>query len=93
MLQETNPLMANDPDVIKQTAELLERSFRSELRTKGFPDSGKLKCPFVRKAAISPDIIKLTEQCVLPEGGKWDQDVLVMKRDNRWRVVLVPPVF
>jgi hypothetical protein len=93
MLQETNPLMADDPDAVKQAATLLEQSFRSDLRTKGFPDYGKLKCVFAAKAPISPDIIKLTEQCVLPEGGQWDHDVLVMRRDNRWRVVLVPPVF
>ncbi len=93
MLQETNPLMADDPDAVKQAATLLEQSFRSDLRTQGFPDYGRLKCVFVGKAAISPDIIKLTEHCVAPEGGQWNQDVLVMRRDNRWRVVLAPPVF
>ena len=93
LLQETNPALANDADSIKQTAEVLELSFRDELRTKGFPDFGKLKCSFVGKAQLSPGLIKLTEQCVFPEGGKSVQDLIVMKRDLGWRVVLVPPVF
>ena len=93
LLQETNPALANDPDSIKQTAEVLELSFRDELRTKGFPDFGRLKCSFVGKAQLSPGLIKLTEQCVFPEGGKSVQDLIVMKRDLGWRVVLVPPVF
>ena len=93
LLQETNPALANDADSIKQTAEVLELSFRDELRTKGFPDFGKLKCSFVGKTQLSPGLIKLTEQCVLPEGGKSVQELIVMKRDLGWRVVLVPPVF
>jgi hypothetical protein len=93
LLQETNPALANDADSIKQTARVLELSFRDELRTKGFPDFGKLKCSFVGKAQLSPGLIKLTEQCVFPEGGKSVQDLIVMKRDLGWRVVLVPPVF
>ena len=93
LLQETNPALANDPDSIKQTAEVLELSFRDELRTKGFPDFGRLKCSFVGKAQLSPGLIRLTEQCVFPEGGKSVQDLIVMKRELGWRVVLVPPVF
>lgn len=93
LLQETNPALANDADSIKQTAEVLELSFRDELRAKGFPDFGKLKCSFVGKAQLAPGLIKLTEQCVFPEGGKSVQDLIVMKRDLGWRVVLVPPVF
>jgi hypothetical protein len=93
LLQETNPALANDADSIKQTAKVLEQSFRDELRTKGFPDFGKFKCSFVGKTQLSPGLIKLTEQCVFPEGGKSVQDLIVMKRDLGWRVVLVPPVF
>jgi hypothetical protein len=93
LLQETDPALANDAETIKRTAAVLELSFRDELRTKGFPDFGKLKCSFVGKAQLSPGLIKLTEQCVFPEGGKSVQDLIVMKRDLGWRVVLVPPVF
>lgn len=93
LLQETNPALANDAETIKQTAAVLELSFREGLRTKGFPDFSKLRCSFVGKTQISPGLIKLTEQCVFPDGGKSVQDLIVMKRDLGWRVVVVAPVF
>ena len=91
MLQKINPTLADDAEIINQAAEDLERSFRSELRTKGFPDFGKLKCAIVGKAQISPGLVKLTEQCVSPDGGKSVQDRIVTKRDLGWRVTLPPP--
>jgi hypothetical protein len=93
MLQETNPALANDPDTIKQTAVGLERSFREGLRINGFPDFGKLKCSFDGRAQISQGLIKLTEVCLSPDGSRSSQDVIVMKRDAGWRVVLMSPVF
>jgi hypothetical protein len=91
MLQKINPALANDPEIIKQTAQVLEQSFRDELRTKGFRDFAALKCSFVGKAQISPELIKLTEQCESADGGKSVQDRLVTKRDLGWRVTLPPP--
>ena len=90
MLQKMDPKLAGDAEVLKQTAEALELSFRQELRTKGFPDFAKLKCSFVGKAEISPALVKLTEQCVFPDGGKSVQDLFVAKRDRGWRVVNMP---
>jgi len=91
MLQKINPTMANDPEIIKQSAQARELAFRNELRTKGFPDLAKLKCSLVGKAHISPELVKLTEQCVFPDGGKSLQDLFAIKRDLRWRVTMVPP--
>jgi hypothetical protein len=91
MLQKINPTLANDAQIIKQAAKDLELSFRNELRTKGFPDFAKLKCSFVGKAQISPELVKLTEQCIFPDGGKSIQDLFVVKRDLAWRVTILPP--
>jgi len=91
MLQKINPSLANDPEIIKLAAQDLELSFRNELRTKGFPDVGKLKCSFVGKSQISPELVKLIEQCVFPGGGQSAQELIVMKRDLGWRVTLPPP--
>jgi hypothetical protein len=91
MLQKINPTLANDAEIIKQAAQDLELSFRNDLRTKGFPDVGKLKCSFVGKAQISPGLVKLTEECLFPDGGKSVQDLIVTKRDLGWRVTLPPP--
>jgi hypothetical protein len=91
MLQKINPTLANDVEIIKQAAEDLELSFRNELRTKGFPDFGKLKCSFVGKPQISPGLVKLTEQCLFPDGGKSVHELIVTKGDSGWRVTLPPP--
>ena len=91
MLQKINPTLANDAEIIKQAAEDRELSFRNELRTKGFPDFGRLKCSFVGKAQIAPGLVKLTEQCVFPDGGRLVQDLIVTRRDLGWRVTLPPP--
>jgi hypothetical protein len=93
LLQETNPALANDPETIKHTAEILEQSFRNELRTKGFPDFGDLKCSFVGKIQIAPGLLQLTEKCVFPNGSQTVQNQIVKKRDIGWRVVLASPVF
>jgi hypothetical protein len=92
LLQETDPLLANDAESIEHAAEILEQSFREEIRTKGFPDFSQLKCAFVRKAQIAPELIKLTEECASPDGRKRMQDVMV-KHSVGWRVVLASPVF
>jgi hypothetical protein len=91
MLQKINPSFANDPDLIKQIAADLERSFRNDLRTKGFTDYSILKCSLVGKAQISPELVKVTEQCLSAGGGKSVQDLLVTKRNLEWRVTLLPP--
>ena len=91
MLQKINPTLANDPDMIKQAAEGRELSFRKELRAKGFPDFGHLKCSFVGRAQIAPGLVKLTQQCTSPDGAKSAQDLLVTKSELGWRVTLQPP--
>jgi hypothetical protein len=91
MLQKISPTLADDAEIIKRAAQDLELSFRNELRKNGFPDVGKLKCSFVGKSQISPELVKLTEQCVFPGGGKSAQELIVMKRDLGWRVTLSPP--
>lgn len=91
MLQKINPAMANDAEAIELSAAAREQAFRDELRTKGFPELGKVKCSFVGRAQISPELVKLTEQCVFPDGGKSLQDRFAIKRDLGWRVTKPPP--
>jgi hypothetical protein len=91
VLQKINPTLANDPAMIKQAAEGRELAFRSELRTKGFPDFIYLTCSFVGKTHIAPGLVQLTQQCVSPDGAKSLQDLLVVKSELGWRVTLRPP--
>jgi hypothetical protein len=93
MLQETNPLAANDPEVIANTARELEQTFRNDVRINGFPDRNKLTCTFVNRAQLAPGLVKLAEHCVSSDGGKSLRNFVVMERDTGWRVVLPSPVF
>jgi len=90
MLQKMNPTLAGYADILKQTAEVLELTFRNELSTKGYPEFANLKCSFISKTKISPTLVKLTEQCVFPDSGKSVEDIFVTKRGG-WRVVIMPP--
>ena len=91
MLQKINPTLAEDPAMIKQAAEGRELAFRSELRTKGFPEYTRLKCSFVAKIQIAPGLLELRQQCLAADGAKSVQDVLVVKSETGWRVTLRPP--
>jgi hypothetical protein len=93
MLQETNPVAANDPEIIKQTAEALELEFRNDLRTNGFPDFGNVSCTFAGKQQIAPGLVKLSEQCVAVDGTRFIEKRIVMQKEVGWRVVLPSPVF
>lgn len=91
MLQKINPTLANDPDAIKQAAEGRELSFRDELKTRGFPDFDRLKCSFLEKTQIAPNLVRLRQQCLAPAGTRSTQDLLVTKSELGWRVTLRPP--
>lgn len=91
MLQKINPTLANDPDMIKQAADGREQAFRTALQTNGFPDFSHLKCSFVGKTQIAPELVELTQQCFSPDGTKSLRGLLVMKSGPGWRVTLRPP--
>jgi hypothetical protein len=93
MLQETNPVAANDPEIIKQTAAALELEFRDDLRKNGFPDFGKMTCTFPSKQQMAPGLVKLSERCVAADGASFIEKRIVMKKGVGWRVVLPSPVF
>jgi hypothetical protein len=93
MLQETNPVAANDPEIIKQTAKALELEFRNDLQRNGFPNFDNLTCTFASKQQMAPGLAKLSEQCVSAGGIRSAESRIVMKKDAGWRVVLPSPVF
>jgi hypothetical protein len=93
MLQETNPVAANDSEVIQQTAAALELEFRTVLIKDGFPDFSKMTCTFGTRQQMAPGLVKLSEQCVSAVGIRSVENRIVMKKDNGWRVVLPSPVF
>ena len=90
MLTRMKKGMEKDPEVLKQTAEVLELAFRSEMKG-GFPDFAGLKCRFPRKEKYEDleDVWAVTEICTFPDGGTSQQQLLVAKGAAGWKVLNV----
>jgi hypothetical protein len=90
MLKNINPKYANDLEMLKQTTEVLELSFRKEMKEEGFPDFSNLECSLGKAQNVSPSLVKLKETCIFPDGGTSIEDVHVFKSEKGWRVINVP---
>lgn len=91
MLSRLQSGMDKDPEVLKKSAEVMELSFRAEMKTNGFPDFSGIKCRFTRREKYQDfaDIVAVTEVCTFPDGGTSTQKLLVVNTTNGWRVLNV----
>ena len=89
MLSDMNRGMEKDAEILKQTAEMLELSFRAEIKKNGFPDFSGLKCNFTHQEKFKDfaNILVVTEVCTFPDGGTSTQKLLVAKTAGGWRVL------
>ena len=90
MLLNINPEFAKDPELIGKAAEVLELSFRQEMKEKGFPNFADLKCSLGKPENVTPTLVKITERCVLPDGGTSVQDLHVFNGAQGWRLIVLP---
>jgi hypothetical protein len=90
MLKTLKKLGNPGEDLIKQTAEVLELSFRKQMKTEGFPAFADLKCKVVRKKYIRDGIIEMVEECIFPDGGKSSDTLHAAKSVSGWRIVVLP---
>ncbi len=90
MLKRINPELMNDPEVLKQTVEVLELTFRKQIRDEGFPDFSSVKCTLASPVEISEVLVRVHETCLFPDGGKSEQNIQVFRGALGWRVVNVP---
>jgi hypothetical protein len=88
MLLRIKPELAEDADVLKQTAEVLELSFRKQIDKDGFSDFTTLKCSLSMPDHVSETLVKVTETCLWPDGITSVEDLHVSKGANGWRVVV-----
>lgn len=90
MLSKMGKGMENDADLLKQTAEVLELSFRAQIKKEGFPNFDGLKSRFSKKKEHPKykDMVEVTEVCTFPDGGESTQKVLVAKSEKGWRFVI-----
>jgi hypothetical protein len=91
MLQAMNHLKNPDAELVQQTAEVLELSYRKQMKLEGFPDFHSLSCAIVKKTSVRPDLVELEEECVRPDGGKSRDSLHAAKTEHGWRIVVLPP--
>jgi hypothetical protein len=90
MLLSLKNLGNPDEDLVKQTAEVLELSFRKHMGTNGFPAFSGLQCTVVEKKSLREDLVEMTEVCTFPDGGKSSDIVHAAKSTSGWHIVVLP---
>ncbi len=90
ILYKSDPALAADTQVVNQAARVLERSFRDQIQSRGFPQYEKFKCSITGREAILPTLVRLTEDCRLPGGHSLKQTFSTLQTQRGWRVVAIP---
>jgi hypothetical protein len=73
-------------DMLKNTADLLELSYRKHIAENGFPDFRNLKCSATH-IKVSKDEALLQERCLYPDGGYSAQTILAHLTDSGWKII------
>jgi len=80
-----------DEDVVKQTAEVLELSFRTFTEQNGFPNFKDVRCTVISKKDLREDLVELVEECVSQDGSKSQEILHAAKNGRGWHIVVMPP--
>jgi hypothetical protein len=81
------PDMSKDQEVVTKTAEVLELSYRKQIKQEGFPDLRDARCSFTRRENVRDDLVVVHETCTFPDGAKTRQRINVAKTSRGWRVL------
>ncbi len=82
----SNDLDPNDKEILASVTEILELSFRKDIKDNGFPDFTSQVCRVVKEVSAG-DNVHLTEECTYPDGRKSSQVLIASNRDGKWRIV------
>lgn len=86
LLLETAPETADDPRVQRQTAEVLQLSYRKEM-TENWPDLEGIESFFVERQPFTDGIVIVTEFMRLPDGSFSEANLRVAQTADGWRVL------
>jgi hypothetical protein len=91
MLESLSEEMSGDPEILKQTAEVLELGYRAELQNTGFPDFRGITSTFSDSKPFRDhqDIVELTETCSHSDGTTTTNQMVVAKTEAGWKVISV----
>ena len=90
MLVALKSIRNPDEQLIKETAHVLELSFRKSIKTDGFTDFTQLRCSVVKKKQLQPELVEMVEECIFPDGDKSSDTLHAAKSEHGWRIVVLP---
>lgn len=86
LLLETAPETADDPAVQRQTAEVLQLSYRKEM-SENWPNLEGIESFFVEQQPFTDGIVIVTEFMRLPDGSFSEANLRVAQTADGWRVL------
>lgn len=86
LLLESAPESASDPAIQRQTAEVLQLSYRKET-SENWPEMEGVESFFVEQQPLSDGIVVVTEFMRLPDGSFSEANLRVAKTADGWRVL------
>jgi hypothetical protein len=86
MLSDIGRADIAEPNIIAETARVLELGFRKEVQEQ-WPDFDGLESYFTKQEAYADGVVAVTEVCRWPDGGYCEQKILVSETPNGWRVL------
>ena|SRR5215831_7202627 len=90
MLLRVKPGLESQPDILKQTAGVLELGYRQELKQKTFSRFTGVRCTITKVVPIDVTLVQVFEDCTLKNGAVSKERLHVAKTKNGWRVITVP---
>ena len=58
---------SGNPEILRQTAETLELSFRKNIERDGFPDFSEVRCSFEPNEPVHTDLVIVHRTCIFPD--------------------------
>lgn len=88
MLKKMKVDFSNDPQILENTAKVLELSYRKHTKS-SWPDFNNVQSFFSKREKYSENIVAVTEVCRYPDMGFSEQCLLVAETPKGWRVLNV----
>ena len=76
-----------EEEIIVKTAEVLRLSFIKSLQENGIPKFNGIKRAFTKREKIGDNLMRITEVCIYPDGGKSVQRLNTYKGEAGWKVL------
>ena len=86
LLRHQAPALSHDPGLVRETAEILEASFRKHT-VETWPDFLGVTSRFMQRYHDTPEFVVVREECTLPDGTKVRTRLNVARGPDGWRVL------